>query len=205
MLTGETVVLERSDGTKRRVPNVLVAQTDATDITVLDVQTRFINQARYKGDTSTLTLCWPKADHSDLNDTHVWVRGDRYRVYSDPIPYDDSVCPTDWDRQVTALRSLFLYDIELGTAKSERDEWGVHHPTYEWRKVNANLLRLAGSMGDSGGAKGMEHLRMYEVPIDDYHGEVYVRADGLVLTVSDTASATDSVVMTCKTGVDSNG
>ena len=57
---GGIVTLEHPDGTTEDVQHVLWYDADASDQTVMDVQTRFINQARYKGDSKTLTLLWPK-------------------------------------------------------------------------------------------------------------------------------------------------
>lgn len=195
---GETVTVEYEDGTVAEVRNVLVQQTDLTDLTVLDVQTRFINQARYKGDTSTLTLCWPKTNHDDyLNNAHVTIRGVRYRVYSNPIPFDTVNCPTMWDRLVTVLRSLFLYDADLLAASSTQDEYGVWHQSFTPRTVKVNLLRLAESMESKSGREDLEKLVMLEIPLDDYLGEDYVEFQGVRYTISDTAYSTDTVVMTC--------
>ena len=75
LLKGEPVTLERVDGTMVEGIEALVRQSDLSDQTVLDVQTKFINQARYKGDAETLTCIWPKSNTEDLRDCHVWVRG----------------------------------------------------------------------------------------------------------------------------------
>lgn len=195
---GETVFVEYADGTSAEVENVLVQQTDATDLTVLDVQTRFINQARYKGDTSTLTLCWPKTNHDDdLNNAHVTIRGERYRVYAGPIPFAPHNCPTMWDRLVTALRSLFLYDADLLTATTAQDEYGVWTQTFTPRAVKVNLLRLAESMESKSGRKDLESLVMLEIPLDVYRDEDYVEFQGKRYTITDTARSTDTIVMTC--------
>ena len=195
---GETVSVEYADGNVADVRNVLVQQTDLTDLTVLDVQTRFINQARYKGDTSTLTLLWPKTNHDDdLNNAHVTIRGERYRVYSNPIPFDPINCPTMWDRTVTVLRSLFLYDADLLTTTEEQDEYGVWRQTFSKRAVKVNLLRLAESMERKSGREDLERLVMLEIPLTVYQGESYVEFEGIRYTISDTAYSTDSVVMTC--------
>jgi hypothetical protein len=201
MLRGETVAVELSDGTTYDLDNVLVAQTDLTDLTVLDVQMRFINQARYKGDTETLTLQWPKSDHSVLNNAHVTIRGNRYRVYSNPMPYDDSICPTNWDRSVTVLRSLFLFDIELVRETPYMDEYAVWHMRREYVPVKANMLRYAGSSERAGRTEGYEHLTMWEIPLDVYNGETLLRYDGQLYRARDTAKSTDTVVMTCGNGV----
>lgn len=195
---GETVTVEYADGTVEDVENVLIQQTDLTDLTVLDVQTRFINQARYKGDTSTLTLCWPKSRHDDdLNNAHVTIRGERYKVYSSPMPFDTHNCPTMWDRLVTALRSLFLYDAYLLTGVQEQDEYGVWRQTFSKRAVKVNLLRLAESMERKSGREDLERLTMLEIPLGVYQGEVYVEFDGIRYAITDTAYSADSIVMTC--------
>ena len=196
---GETVFVEYADGTEAYVDNVLVQQSDLTDLTVLDVQTRFINQARYKGDTSTLTLCWPKTNaDDDLNNAHITIRGERYRVYSSPIPYDHKNCGTMWDRLVTALRSLFLYDADLLEASEAQDEYGVWKQTFEHRTVKVNLLRLAESMDKGAGRLDLERLVMLEIPLENYDGEEYVEFQGIRYLISDTAYSTDTIVMTCK-------
>lgn len=195
---GEKVTVEYDDGTVSEVDNVLVQQTDLTDLTVLDVQTRFINQARYKGDTSTLTLCWPKTNHDDyLNNAHVTIRGVRYRVYSNPIPYDGINCGTMWDRLVTVLRSLFLYDANLLSSTATQDAYGVWKQTLVPRAVKVNLLRLAESMETKAGREDLEKLVMLEIPLADYNDEDYIEFGGVTYTISDTAYSTDTVVMTC--------
>ena len=197
-MRGERVFLELEDGTEKWVDNVLLHQSDATDLTVLDVQTRFINQARYKGDTSTVTACWPKADDSELNNAHVTIRGMRYRVYSRPLPIFDELCPTQWNRLVTLLRSLFLYKATLYKATPTQDEWGVWQLDMDdGREVNVNLLRLAESMEHDDGRRALEDLVMLEVDNADYDGEVWVRYEGGLYEVTDMAHSTDSVVMTC--------
>lgn len=198
-MRGETVLLELADGTTKDVDNVLVYQSDATDLTVLDVQTRFINQARYKGDTSTVTAIWPKAERSDLNEAHVTLRGERYRVYSRPMPLDDAVCPTSWNRRVTLLRSLFLYKATLHKATPTQDEWGTWVMDMdEGREVPVNLLRLAGSMEHDDGRTALEHLVMLEIDNADYDGEVWLHYEGGLYEVTDTAHSSDTVVMTCQ-------
>lgn len=195
---GETVLVEYADGTEALVDNVLVQQADVTDLTVLDVQTRFINQARYKGDTQTLTLCWPKTNtDDDLNNAHVTIRGMRFRVYACPIPYDHTNCGTMWDRLVTALRSLFLYDAYLLSASEEQDEYGVWKQSFVRRSVKVNLLRRADSMERASGRQDLERLIMLEIPLDFYQNEDYVEFQGIRYTISDTAYSTDTIVMTC--------
>lgn len=198
-MRGETVHVELADGTEYDLDNVLLHQSDATDLTVLDVQTRFINQARYKGDTSTLTACWPKADDADLNNAHVWVRGRRYRVYSSPMSIYEGLCPTNWNRLVTLLSSLFLYTLTLHKATPTQDEWGTWtFDLDEGRSVKFNLLRLAGSMEHDDGRLGLEHLLMAEVPNEDYDGEVWLTYGGDLFEVTDTAQSNDTVVLSCQ-------
>ena len=195
---GETVFVEYADGTEKYLDNVLVEQSDMTDLTVLDVQMRFINQARYKGDTSTLTLCWPKTDSaSDLNAAHVTVRGVRYRIYSDPMPFDHLNCPTMWDRRVVALRSLFLYDVELLETVQVQDEYGVWTQTYISHPAKANLLRVAETLEQKSGRDDLAKLTMFEIPIASYNGESYLRFNGIRYEVKDTAYSVDNIVMTC--------
>lgn len=205
MLKGETVHLQLADGTEKDVSNVLVAQTDLTDMTVLDVQTRFINQARYKGDTTTLTLCWPKSNHDELDSAFVTVRGHKYRVFSSPMWYDQAVCPTEWDREVTVTRSLFLYKMDLVETTSVRDEWGVMQDTRTYTPCMANLLRIATSSENAAGQKDNQDLVMFEIPLEKYNGERYVRYPsgdkGREYLITDTASSSDTIVMTCKSGV----
>lgn len=198
-MRGETVHVQLYDGTEYDLDNVLLHQSDATDLTVLDVQTRFINQARYKGDTSTLTACWPKDDDSELNNAHVWVRGSRYRVYSRPMQIHDNLCPTQWNRLVTLLRSLFLYKVTLHKATPTQDEWGVwRFDMDEGREVPVNLLRLAGSMEHDDGRLGVEHLLMVEIDNEYYDGEVWMTYDGGLYEVTDTAHSNDSVILSCQ-------
>lgn len=195
---GETVFVEYADGTSKMLDNVLVEQTDMTDLTVLDVQMRFINQARYKGDTSTLTLCWPKTDSaSDLNAAHVTIRGIRYRVYSDPMAFDHINCPTMWDRRVVAIRSLFLYDVELLASVHTQDEYGVWTQTFVSRPIKANLLRVAETLEQKSGRDDLSKLTMFEIPISSYNGESYLAFQGVRYEVKDTAYSVDNVVMTC--------
>lgn len=198
-MRGETVLLELEDGTTKTVDNVLLHQSDATDLTVLDVQTRFINQARYKGDTSTVTACWPKADDSELNNAHVTIRGARYRVYSRPLPIFEELCPTQWNRLVTLLRSLFLYRATLHKATPTQDEWGTWtFDLDEGREVPVNLLRLAESMEHDAGRLAEESLVMLEIENENYDDEVWLTYDGRLYEVTDTAHSTDTVVMTCQ-------
>jgi hypothetical protein len=65
---GETVTLEPAEGDPVEVPHVLCLEADVSDQSVMAVQTRFINQARYKGDQRTLTVLWPKSAPRELMD-----------------------------------------------------------------------------------------------------------------------------------------
>ena len=145
---GDLVTLERPDGTTMDVQHVLWYDADASDQTVMDVQTRFINQARYKGDSKTLTMLWPKKAPHDLMDCHVWVRGNRYRVYANPSPPSGTPLFNGYDLFVTATASLFLYDAELLKATRSRDEWGVWH-TDEYDPTPGCCLSCSPTRGTS--------------------------------------------------------
>lgn len=157
---GETVTLELADGTTAEVANVLCAEADISDQTVQDVQTRFINQARYKGDQLTLSVLWPTSAPHEIMDSYLWVRGERFAVYGTPFPVSRS--PVGYDCQITVTRTLYLYDVELGTSVLERDRWGVHHATWQWVPAKANLLRLAEEHAQASGTAGSEHTLMLE-------------------------------------------
>ena len=160
---GEVATLEAADGTMTVVPHVLTRVANESDQTVMDVQTRFINQARYKGDNRTLTAIWPKSAPEVTPDCHVWVRGERYRVYGDPFPM--AVSPTGYDLRLTLIRSLFLYDIELLPVTSTRDQWGAWHTTYgEPVPTKANLLRRSDTLESAARKAEMAQLAMFELP-----------------------------------------
>lgn len=197
LMRGEDVTLELADGTSKAVPNVLVAQTDLSDQTIMDVQTRFINQARYKGDQDTLTLEWPKDCPDSLIGAYVTVRGERFRVYGNPMSYAANVCPTEWDRQVVVTRALFLYDLDLLVEHATQDEWGVWHTTYEAKPVKGNLLRRADDGENSSGqAEAMQPIVMFELRQEDYDGELHIRYLEDVYRVAARAWSTDTVVIT---------
>lgn len=201
LMRGESVTLDLADGTSKAVDNVLVAQTDLSDQTIMDVQTRFINQARYKGDQDTLTLNWPKSCPDSLIGAYVWVRGERFRVYGNPMSYAANVCPTEWDRQVVVTRALFLYDLELLVESGEQDEWGVWHISYDPRPVKGNLLRSADDGENTSGQKvAMQPIVMFELRQEDYQGEQHIRYQGEVYRVNARAWSSDTVVITA-TGV----
>ncbi len=161
---GETVTHEAADGTMTEVPHALFYDADASDQTVMDVQTRFINQARYKGDQKTLTILWPKSAPHDLMDTFVWVRGERYRVYANPTP--PSYTPNGYDLFVTATASLFLFELELLEPTSTQDDWGVWHSTYEGTTTMANLLRLSDDVLQEARQPGLSSVTLFELQPD---------------------------------------
>lgn len=201
---GETVTLERADGTTVDVEHVLCAEADISDQTVQDVQTRFINQARYKGDQLTLAVAWPTSAPHDLMDAHLWVRGERFAVYGKPFAVAHS--PVGYDCQITATRTLYLYDVELGTATLERDQWGVHHATWSWTPAKANLLRLAEDSATAGGASGIEHTVMMEFHTsvwgEGYKAVRYPAGEGnRTYHLRSTATAREAVLCTFEGGV----
>lgn len=192
---GETVTLEAADGTMTEVPHVLLRETDASDQSVMDVQTRFINQARYKGDNRTLTAIWPKSAPHDLMDAHVWVRGERYRVYADPFPLSHT--PTGYDTRVTIIRSLFLYDVELLTCTRERDQWGAWRVEYgDPVPAKANLLRLSDTLEAAAAQRDMARVALIELPPGTWRDEyVAFRLQGHVHRIESHDFAGDVVVV----------
>lgn len=159
---GETVTLEPAEGDPVEVPHVLCLEADVSDQSVMDVQTRFINQARYKGDNVTLTVWWPKRAPHDLMDSHLVIRGERFRVYG--APFNVARSPNGYDARLTCMRSLFLFTVELGRSTMERDEWGVHHETFEWAETPVNLLRLSETVDDSARASELARVTLLELP-----------------------------------------
>ncbi len=159
---GETVQLEQVDGSFVSVPHVLMHEADQSDQTVMDVQTRFINQARYKGDSRTLTVIWPKSAPQDLMDTHLIVRGERYRVYSEPFPMSHT--PNGYSMRVTCIRSLFLYDADLLASTTTQDEWGVWHEEFVAHPTKANLLRLSETAEVGAGQTDLSQIVLLELP-----------------------------------------
>lgn len=160
---GETVTLVGADGTETEVAHVLVYESSDSDQTVLDVQTRFINQARYKGDNKTVTVLWPKGAPTDLMDAHLVIRGETYEVYGAPL--GPSGAPTGYAMRVTATRSLYLYDIELLTPVRTRDEWGVWHDGEpEATPTKANLMRLSDTAEHIGGQTDLARVTLFELP-----------------------------------------
>jgi hypothetical protein len=162
---GGTVTLEHPDGTTEDVRHVLWYDADASDQTVMDVQTRFINQARYKGDSRTLTLLWPKRAPHDLMDCHVTVGGERFRVYADPHPPSGTPALNGYDLFVTATHSLFLYEATLYRTSEALDEWGV--PTGEVDEgtvTPVNLLRLSEDESVTAGRVDLARIVLLELP-----------------------------------------
>jgi len=158
---GETVTLERADGTAVEVPHVLFREGSISDQSVMDVQTRFINQARYKGDSVTLTVMWPRDAPHDLMDAHLLIRGERYTVYGDPVPITHP--HARYDVRVTANRSLYLYEARLLKATEVVDEWASSDITWDGPTVRVNLLRLSESAETAAGARGMAEVVLLEL------------------------------------------
>jgi hypothetical protein len=133
----------------------------------MDVQTRFINQARYKGDNVTLTVWWPKPAPHDLMDSHLVIRGERYRVYG--APFNVARSPNGYDARLTAIRPLFLYDITLVRTTVERDAWGVMRETDAERvETRANLLRMS-EMAEIGARQtDLARVALFELPPDTW-------------------------------------
>lgn len=198
---GETVTLEKPDGTTTDVERVLCYQADISDQTVQDVQTRFINQARYKGDQLTLNVIWPKDAPHDLMDSHMVIRGERYHVYGSPFAPSHS--PVGYDLQVTCTRTMYLYDVELLTSTQTRDEWGVHHTTWTPTQAKANLLRLAEDTERGSGQEDVSRIIMFEFAPETWgeHGYEACRYLGHIYYLSAVARSDDSVVCTLTGGV----
>lgn len=196
LLSGEPATLERPDGTTTEV-EVLIRQADLSDQTVLDVQTKFINQARYKGDSETLTCMWPKDSDESLRDCHVWARGNRYRVYGDPIRPTDGTLPTRYDRRVTLNRALYLSEAKLLSPTSTYDEWMVQHNDWDGPVVPVNLLRLSEESNQTtyGLSRADYDIVLIELLPDLYDGQKAFEFDGRFYTVTATTEASDSIVL----------
>lgn len=195
---GRTVTLEYPDGTTEDVEHVLWYDADESDQTVMDVQTRFINQAHYKGDSKTLTLLWPKRAPHDLMGCHVWVRGERFRVYANPTPPSGTPRYNGYDLFVTATASLFLYDAELlKAAGRHKDEWAVWHTTdYTPTPAKVNLLRLSEDTAYEVGQHGMGGVVLLELQPDTWDtAYVKFRFQGHVYTITSVDYAGDVVVI----------
>ena len=194
---GGTVTLERPDGTTEDVRHVLWYDADASDQTVMDVQTRFINQARYKGDSRTLTILWPRRAPHDLMDCHVWVGQERFAVYADPHPPSGTPLLNGYDLFVTATHSLFLYDAELLRAERRKDEWGAWRTDgYVPTATKANLLRLSEDMAWEVGQHGMGGTVLLELPPGTWDaGYSKFRFQGHLYTIKSVDCANDVVVI----------
>ena len=198
---GETVTLEKKDGTTMDVEHVLCYQADLSDQTVQDVQTRFINQARYKGDQLTLNVIWPKGAPHDLMDSHMVIRGERFHVYG--APFAPSHSPVGYDLTVTCTRTLYLYDVELLSSVTTRDQWGVHHTEWVPTQAKANLLRLAEDTERGSGQENLSRIVMFEFEPDTWGKDGYdaCRYDGHIYYLTSVARSDGSVVCTLTGGV----
>lgn len=197
LLKGEPVVLERVDGTMVDGIEALVRQSDLSDQTVLDVQTKFINQARYKGDAETLTVMWPKSNDEDLRDCHVWVRGNRYRVYGNPFYPTETTLPTQYNRRVTLNRALYLYEAKLLSPTVTFDEWKVQHVTWDGPTVPVNLLRLSEESQQKvyGTSRADYDIVLIELDPKLYDGQKAFKYDGRFYTLTATTKAHDTIVL----------
>lgn len=197
LLKGEPATLEMVDGTMVDGIEVLIRQADLSDQTVLDVQTKFINQARYKGDSETLTCIWPKDHTEDLRDCHVWVRGNRYCVYGGPISPTGGTLPTKYDRRVTLNRSLYLYKAKLLSPTETFDEWHVQHVKWDGPEVDVNLLRLSEESQQRvyGTSRADYDIVLIELDPALYDGQKAFEYDGRFYTVTATTEAHDTIVI----------
>ena len=197
LLSGEPATLERPDGTTEEGIEVLIRQADLSDQTVLDVQTKFINQARYKGDAETLTCIWPKSHPESLRDCHVWVRGNRYRVYGDPIAPTGGTLPTQYDRRVTLNRALYLYKAKLLSPTTTFDEWHVQHVKWDGPEVDVNLLRLSEESQQRvyGTSRADYDIVLIELDPALYDGQKAFDFGGRFYTLTATTQAHDTIVL----------
>lgn len=192
---GETVTLETADGETFEVEHVLCREADQSDQTVMDVQTRFINQARYKGDSRTVMAMWPKdAPTHDLMDSHIVIRGERYRVYASPFPVAHP--RARYDMRVTCIRSLFLYDAALISTDLVKDQWGRMEEVDTPTPVKVNLLRLSETIEDAARASELAKLVLIELRPGDYDpSHVKFAFDGDTYHVTSIERAGDVVVL----------
>jgi hypothetical protein len=191
---GETVTLEPAEGDPVEVPHVLCLEADVSDQSVMDVQTRFINQARYKGDNVTLTVWWPKRAPHDLMDSHLVIRGERYRVYG--APFNVARSPNGYDARLTAIRPLFRYSAELLATTVTLDEWGVPSYRYEGPTVPVNLLRLSESLEATAGRADLARVALIELPPGTWdESYTHFRLDGHLHRVESVERAGDVVVL----------
>lgn len=197
LLKGEPVVLERVDGTMVDGIEALVRQSDLSDQTVLDVQTKFINQARYKGDAETLTVMWPKSNDEDLRDCHVWVRGNRYRVYGNPFYPTETTLPTQYNRRITLNRALYLYEAKLLSPTVTFDEYKVQHVDWDGPTIPVNLLRLSEESQQRvyGMSRGDYDITLLEIDPKFYDGQKAFEFDGRFYTLTATTEAHDTIVL----------
>ena len=197
LLSGEPVTLERADGTMVEGIEALVRQADLSDQTVLDVQTKFINQARYKGDSETLTVIWPKSHPESLRDCHVWVRGNRYRVYGDPIAPTEGTLPTQYDRRVTLNRALYLYEAKLLSPTTTFDEWHVQHVEWDGPTIPVNLLRESeeSQQRTYGTSRADYDIVLIELDPALYDGQKAFEFEGRFYTLAATTRAHDTIVL----------
>lgn len=194
---GKTVILEHQDGTTEYVEKVLWSDTDLSDQSVMDVQTRFINQYRYKGDSRTVTILWPKKAPHNLMDCHIHINGERFKVYGDPHPPSCTPKFNGYDMYVTATHALFLFDAELLKTERYKDEWGVWHtsdliPT----KVKVNLLRLYEDMSYEVRQHGNGGVVLLELPPETWDSEyIKFRFQGHLYNIVSNDKAGDVVVI----------
>jgi hypothetical protein len=192
---GETVTLEAADGTLTDVRHVLCTEASVSDQTVMDVQTRFINQARYKGDSLTLNVWWPKSAPHDLMDAHIHIRGERYAVYGTPFPVANS--PNGYDCRITCSRSLYLYDVLLMRVSGQFfDEWGGQTVDYEKVPAKANLLRLSETLEAEAAQRDLSRTVMFELEPGSWD-EAYTAFsfDGRTHHIESVERARESVVI----------
>lgn len=194
---GETVTLEKADGTTVDVDHVLCHEANVSDQSVMDVQTRSINQARYKGDSVTLTVMWPKSASHDLDGGHLIVRGERYRIYGTPFPVAHS--PNGYDCRITCTRPMFRYTATLLVPTYTSDEWGVWTATFTETEVNVNLLRLSESESESRDAQAAEERNatcLIELSPETWDGTpTHFRYNGRLYRITSKEEAGETVVL----------
>ena len=98
LVTGEPDDLgneTNSWGLPLTVSNVLVAPTSTTDLD---------GSIRPDGDSTTLTLYFPKSFTGALRGAHVIVRGQTYEVQGEPFTYDPTITPGTRNLIVTVNR-----------------------------------------------------------------------------------------------------
>lgn len=190
------VTLVTADGTEAEVGRVLWHVADQSDQTVMDVQTRFVNQARYKGDSETLTVLWPRDAPHDLMGAHLVIRGSRYRVYANPAPASGSPALVGYDTLITASRSLFLHEAELLAPARTRDQWGAWHTEWVPTRTAANLLRLSEDHEHADARHGMEGVALLELPDGAWReGYEAFRFGGDVYRITSRDEAGEQVVL----------